>query len=193
MPGAADPNAPPYDAKSVDGWAMGVMMYLLVTGKFPFEVRVPPGGCVGWSGVAEVAWGMCFGLEMCAGKWAIGAAAAIRSLLAVACMHDCSCGQSPSARMPGPLQKKLQPPPALRSQPAAGHLTCPRPLPLPHRPAGPRAPQQPGAHADQPAAGPHEAAARHRHAAMCRPHHLAAAGEAPGLLGSSLTCQHQYQ
>lgn len=27
-----------YDARAVDVWAMGVMMYLLVTGVYPFEV-----------------------------------------------------------------------------------------------------------------------------------------------------------
>jgi serine/threonine protein kinase len=30
---------PPYDAKLVDAWAMGVLLYLLVTGCYPFEVR----------------------------------------------------------------------------------------------------------------------------------------------------------
>jgi hypothetical protein len=30
---------PPYDAKAVDAWAMGVLLYLLVTGCYPFEVR----------------------------------------------------------------------------------------------------------------------------------------------------------
>ena len=29
---------PPYDAKKVDAWAMGVVLYLLVTGTYPFEV-----------------------------------------------------------------------------------------------------------------------------------------------------------
>lgn len=28
----------PYDAKAVDAWAMGVLLYLLVTGCYPFEV-----------------------------------------------------------------------------------------------------------------------------------------------------------
>ncbi|GFH15541.1 protein kinase domain-containing protein, partial [Haematococcus lacustris] len=27
----------PYDARAVDAWAMGVLMYLLITGKYPFE------------------------------------------------------------------------------------------------------------------------------------------------------------
>jgi serine/threonine protein kinase len=31
-------KAPPYDAKKVDAWAMGVLLYLLVTGTYPFEV-----------------------------------------------------------------------------------------------------------------------------------------------------------
>lgn len=31
---------PPYDAKAVDAWAMGVLLYLLVTGCYPFEVGV---------------------------------------------------------------------------------------------------------------------------------------------------------
>jgi serine/threonine protein kinase len=30
---------PPYDAKLVDAWAMGVLLYLLVTGCYPFEVK----------------------------------------------------------------------------------------------------------------------------------------------------------
>jgi serine/threonine protein kinase len=33
-------KAPPYDAKKVDAWAMGVLLYLLVTGTYPFEVSV---------------------------------------------------------------------------------------------------------------------------------------------------------
>jgi hypothetical protein len=32
-------QAPPYDAKAVDAWAMGVVLYLLLTGTYPFEVR----------------------------------------------------------------------------------------------------------------------------------------------------------
>lgn len=38
--GAGSPATPhvPYDAKAVDAWAMGVLMYLLITGKYPFEV-----------------------------------------------------------------------------------------------------------------------------------------------------------
>lgn len=37
----------PYDAKAVDAWAMGVLLYLLVTGCYPFEVRLiaPQFGC----------------------------------------------------------------------------------------------------------------------------------------------------
>lgn len=31
-------SLPPYDAKAVDAWAMGVLLYLLVTGCYPFEV-----------------------------------------------------------------------------------------------------------------------------------------------------------
>jgi hypothetical protein len=31
---------PPYDAKAVDAWAMGVLLYLLVSGCYPFEVRL---------------------------------------------------------------------------------------------------------------------------------------------------------
>lgn len=31
-------SALPYDAKAVDAWAMGVLLYLLVTGCYPFEV-----------------------------------------------------------------------------------------------------------------------------------------------------------
>ncbi len=31
-------NAAPYNARAVDAWAMGVLMYLLVTGRYPFEV-----------------------------------------------------------------------------------------------------------------------------------------------------------
>ncbi|PNG99079.1 Serine/threonine-protein kinase SRK2J, partial [Tetrabaena socialis] len=27
----------PYDPRSVDAWAMGVLLYLLVTGRYPFE------------------------------------------------------------------------------------------------------------------------------------------------------------
>ncbi|GFH17625.1 protein kinase domain-containing protein, partial [Haematococcus lacustris] len=27
----------PYDARAVDAWAMGVLMFLLITGKYPFE------------------------------------------------------------------------------------------------------------------------------------------------------------
>eukprot|EP00775_Hariotina_reticulata_P015077 gene15077-biopygen1067 len=33
---------PPYDAKAVDAWAMGVLMYLLVTGTYPFEDPAQP-------------------------------------------------------------------------------------------------------------------------------------------------------
>jgi serine/threonine protein kinase len=33
-------KAPPYDAKKVDAWAMGVLLYLLVTGTYPFEVSM---------------------------------------------------------------------------------------------------------------------------------------------------------
>jgi hypothetical protein len=33
----------PYDAKAVDAWAMGVLLYLLVTGCYPFEVRLTEG------------------------------------------------------------------------------------------------------------------------------------------------------
>jgi serine/threonine protein kinase len=33
-------KAPPYDAKKVDAWAMGVLLYLLVTGTYPFEVNM---------------------------------------------------------------------------------------------------------------------------------------------------------
>lgn len=46
MPGRLPPHPlaqqaalPPYDAKKVDAWAMGVVLYLLVTGTYPFEVR----------------------------------------------------------------------------------------------------------------------------------------------------------
>lgn len=35
----ADQQQPPYDAKKVDAWAMGVVLYLLVTGTYPFEVK----------------------------------------------------------------------------------------------------------------------------------------------------------
>ncbi|KAF6257642.1 kinase-like domain-containing protein [Scenedesmus sp. NREL 46B-D3] len=40
VPGRLSPHAgkaPPYDAKKVDAWAMGVLLYLLVTGTYPFE------------------------------------------------------------------------------------------------------------------------------------------------------------
>ncbi|KXZ55809.1 hypothetical protein GPECTOR_2g1359 [Gonium pectorale] len=33
---------PPYDARRVDAWAMGVLMYLLVTGRYPFEDDAQP-------------------------------------------------------------------------------------------------------------------------------------------------------
>ncbi|KAG2434282.1 hypothetical protein HXX76_008006 [Chlamydomonas incerta] len=33
---------PPYDARRVDAWAMGVLMYLLVTGRYPFEDESHP-------------------------------------------------------------------------------------------------------------------------------------------------------
>ncbi len=29
-----------YDGRSVDAWALGVLMYLLTTGRYPFEVRL---------------------------------------------------------------------------------------------------------------------------------------------------------
>lgn len=32
-------SAHAYDARAVDAWAMGVLLYLLVTGRYPFEVR----------------------------------------------------------------------------------------------------------------------------------------------------------
>uniref|UniRef100_A0A383VK64 Protein kinase domain-containing protein n=1 Tax=Tetradesmus obliquus TaxID=3088 RepID=A0A383VK64_TETOB len=35
-------RAPPYDAKKVDAWAMGVLLYLLVTGTYPFEDPAQP-------------------------------------------------------------------------------------------------------------------------------------------------------
>ncbi|MEW5307014.1 MAG: hypothetical protein WDW36_009435 [Sanguina aurantia] len=42
--GAGSPATPhvPYDAKAVDAWAMGVLMYLLITGKYPFEDPAHP-------------------------------------------------------------------------------------------------------------------------------------------------------
>lgn len=58
---AAGPAArqPTYDARAVDAWAMGVLLYLLVTGKYPFEVCA----CVrarlrarGHNGRAPAAW-----------------------------------------------------------------------------------------------------------------------------------------
>lgn len=51
MPGRLPPHPlahqqaalPPYDAKKVDAWAMGVVLYLLVTGTYPFEVSIALG------------------------------------------------------------------------------------------------------------------------------------------------------
>lgn len=41
-------QAPPYDAKKVDAWAMGVLLYLLVTGTYPFEVGLLEALQIGW-------------------------------------------------------------------------------------------------------------------------------------------------
>ncbi len=38
LPGGLMGGPTPYDARAVDAWALGVLMYLLVTGKYPFEV-----------------------------------------------------------------------------------------------------------------------------------------------------------
>ena len=37
--GGGNGGTPPYDAKAVDAWAMGVVLYLLLMGVYPFEVR----------------------------------------------------------------------------------------------------------------------------------------------------------
>ncbi len=37
--GGAGAAPPPYDARAVDAWALGVMAYVLLTGVYPFAVR----------------------------------------------------------------------------------------------------------------------------------------------------------
>ncbi|PNW72489.1 hypothetical protein CHLRE_16g685389v5 [Chlamydomonas reinhardtii] len=41
-PGGGHAPPLPYDARRVDAWAMGVLMYLLVTGRYPFEDEAHP-------------------------------------------------------------------------------------------------------------------------------------------------------
>jgi serine/threonine protein kinase len=38
--GSPDLAPSPYNARAVDAWSMGVMLYLLVSGRYPFEVSL---------------------------------------------------------------------------------------------------------------------------------------------------------